>query len=325
MEPPQKEPISGEIIVRIPAAAAPLAIAQDATSPLVKMWLHGLSANTQRAYRKDLALFFATVGRDLGGLTLDDVRAVSIDQVQAYDQAMIDRGLADNTRLRRLAGVKSFFSYIDGIQRLDPNPLAAIRLPHATDALTERILPVAQVMQLIAAAGAARDRVMLSLLYFGGFRVSEVAAMRWAAARPHRQSGQLTVVGKGRKKRTVLLPPQVWSELLALRQGASEESPIFTAAGGGGGELSACQMRRLIKTAARAAGIDSHISPHWLRHCHASHALDAGAKLTTVRDTLGHASISTTDKYLHARPDQSSAQFLSNLPTDACTPATPHS
>ena len=67
---------------------------------------------------------------------------------------------------------------------------------------------------------------------------------------------------------------------------------------------------RIVKAAAQRAGIEGPVSPHWLRHAHASHALDRGAPIHLVQATLGHASITTTGRYLHARPKESSSKFL---------------
>jgi integrase/recombinase XerD len=84
------------------------------------------------------------------------------------------------------------------------------------------------------------------------------------------------------------------------------------AQGGGPRPITSRQAERIVKQAATEAGLKnaSSVSPHWLRHAHASHAMDRGAKIHLVRGTLGHASVATTGRYLHARPDESSALFL---------------
>jgi len=70
------------------------------------------------------------------------------------------------------------------------------------------------------------------------------------------------------------------------------------------------QVKRIVTASAERAGVDGQVSPHWLRHAHASHALDRGAPIHLVQATLGHASVTTTGKYLHARPEDSSARYL---------------
>ena len=75
------------------------------------------------------------------------------------------------------------------------------------------------------------------------------------------------------------------------------------------GLLDPAQAWRIVRAAAVRAGIDKPVSPHFLRHAHCSHALDRGAPISLVRDTAGHASVATTDRFLHARPGESSSRF----------------
>ena len=77
-----------------------------------------------------------------------------------------------------------------------------------------------------------------------------------------------------------------------------------------GGHLDPAQTHRVVKAAAVRAGLPAAISAHWLRHAHASHALDRGAPIHLVQATLGHASVATTSRYLHARPSDSSSRYL---------------
>jgi len=97
--------------------------------------------------------------------------------------------------------------------------------------------------------------------------------------------------------------------LLDLRgDGGNADDPVFRSRKGGA--LDPSQVHRIVGKAARRAGIKAPVSPHWLRHAHASHALDRGAPIHLVQATLGHASVATTGKYLHARPSESSAKYL---------------
>lgn len=106
----------------------------------------------------------------------------------------------------------------------------------------------------------------------------------------------------------MLLSPETWCALVALRGEASETAPVFRSRKGGA--LDPSQVRRIVVAAARRAGLAQAVSPHWLRHAHASHALDRGAPIHLVQTTLGHASVATTGRYLHARPSDSSARYL---------------
>jgi site-specific recombinase XerD len=116
------------------------------------------------------------------------------------------------------------------------------------------------------------------------------------------------VVGKRGKVRSILLPPSMWRELVALRGDAGPDEPVFRSRQGGA--LDPMSVQRIVKAAAIRAGLPKAVSPHWLRHAHCSHALDRGANPALVRDTAGHADLRVTSVYSHARPSDSSARFL---------------
>ena len=122
------------------------------------------------------------------------------------------------------------------------------------------------------------------------------------------EGGQITVFGKGGKTRVVLLPASVWRALVQLRGDAGPDEPVFRSAKGG--HLDPSAAHRVVKRAAARAGLPVEVSAHWLRHAHASHALDRGAPIHLVQATLGHSSVATTGRYLHARPNDSSARYL---------------
>lgn len=116
--------------------------------------------------------------------------------------------------------------------------------------------------------------------------------------------GVSNVTGKGGKTHVVRLSRGTWQEIQALRgDEALNDDRVFP--------ITACNAWKRVKRAAKRAGIkDLPVSPHFLRHWHGTHALRRGADLATVRDTLGHDSISTTGQYLHARPEKSSGDYL---------------
>jgi integrase/recombinase XerD len=185
-----------------------------------------------------------------------------------------------------------------------------VRLPKLRSALAERILSEADVHRLLALEPDARNRALLRLAYAGGLRVSELVALRWRDLQPRDAGeGQVTVYGKGGKTRAVLLPASVWRDVQALRgtTGAAE-GPVFGSRKGG--PLTARQAQRLVDAAARRAGLRAGVSPHRLRHAHATHALERGAPIHLVRATLGHASVATTGRSRHARPTDRSARSL---------------
>jgi integrase/recombinase XerD len=275
-----------------------LARRSDHDGELVRLWLHGRPATTQRAYAGDVDRFLAAVAKPLAAVTLGDV--------QAYADALAD--LAPATQARQLSAVKSLLAFGHRIGVLPVNVGAAVRLPKLRSRLAERILPEAAVQRLLALEADPRNRALLRLAYAGGLRVSELVGLCWRDLQPRDDAGQVTVFGKGGKTRTVLLSAATWAELTALRNSAGADDPVFRSRLGG--HLDPRQVRRIVLGAARRAGLEAKVSPHWLRHAHASHALDRGAPVHLVAATLGHASIATTGKDAHARPTDSSSRYL---------------
>jgi integrase/recombinase XerD len=274
----------------------------DSDAPLIELWLSTkTSLHTRRAYAADIARFLESVAKPLDRITLADVQAWAGSPGQGTRKPA--------TQTRALTAVKSLLSFAHETGRLAFNVGAAVKLRPNRDTLAGRILPEADILQLIAAAPPGRDQVLLRLLYASGIRVSEACGLKWTDAVPRREGGQITVFGKGGKTRTVLLKPATWEQLLSLRGEATPADPIFRSRKGGG-PLDPSRVRRIVYTAARTAGLEQPVSPHWMRHAHASHALDRNAPLHLVQATLGHASVSTTGRYLHARPTDSSSLYL---------------
>ena len=286
----------------VPSSVVPVPVGAQVRSDdrLVELWLHGRSPHTIRVYRADVEAFLAFVGRPLGQVTLGDL--------QAYADALADRGLAPASRSRKLSAVKSLLTFGQRTGYLPFNVGAAVNLPRPKDTLAERILTEREVRAMLKKERNPRNRALLLLLYAGGLRVSEVCALKWRDLQEREEAGQVTAFGKGGRTRVVLLPGGVWDELVAIRGEAGPDDPVF--ASRKGGHLQPRQVARIVNAAANRAGVDKPVSPHWLRHAHASHAMDHGAPVHLVQATLGHTSVATTGRYLHARPTDSSARYL---------------
>ena len=271
----------------------------DNDNQVVALWLHGRPQTTQRAYVYEVKALMAVVGKPLKAITLGDL--------QGYFTGLA--GLASASQARAVNAVKSLFAFAQRIGYLAFNPGAAIRSPKIKKTLAERILPEPQVHRLLALAPNPRNRVLLRLLYAAGLRVSEICGLKWRDVKPREAAGQITIFGKGGKTRTVLLSADTWQELIGLRGESEPDAPVFPSRKGQG-HLHPSQAWRIVKAAVARAGIEAPVSPHWFRHAHASHALDRGCPIHLVQATLGHASVATTGRYLHARPDDSSARYL---------------
>lgn len=293
---------TGKEIVRIDVAIAVAGqLVKSPDEQLVDLWLHGRSRHTKRAYRSDAQLFFTFINKQMRDVGIADVQAFA-DHLQTFD-------VVAGTRHRILSSVKSLFSYAARMHYLPFNPAETLRMPSCKDTLSERILDEDEVRRMVASETNSRNKLMLQLLYVAGVRVSELVGLKWGDAHPHRGAGQITVFGKGGKTRAIRLESPMWTALDSQRGSAPADAPMFISRRGRG-HLSESQALRIVKAAAKRAGINKPVSPHWLRHCHASHSLDRGAPINLVQQTLGHSNVATTSRYLHVRPNESSSKFL---------------
>src|ERR1017187_4671476 len=282
----------GQLTVVAPSGLGPAHDGSHAAQ-LVELWLSmKTSRHTRRAYASDAARFLAFVAKPLSWVTLTDL--------QAWADGLGQGSLKPASQNRALTAVKSLLSFAQETGYLPFNAGAAVKLRPNRDNLAQRILEESEVARLIEAAPEGRNRVLLKLLYVSGVRVSELCGLKWCDAVPRQEGGQITVFGKGGKTRTILLKSKAWQQLLSIRGDASVVDPIFRSRKGGG-SLDPSQVRRIVYAAAKKAGLVQKVSPHWMRHAHASHALDRSAPIHLVQATLGHASVSTTGRYLHAR------------------------
>jgi integrase/recombinase XerD len=266
---------------------------------LIRMWLHGRGANTVAAYRHDVTQFLAHAHAPLASIALSDL--------QAWDDSMA--GTKASSRARRLAAAKSLLAFAHKIGFLTADVGHAYRVTKPTVTSIERILTEAEVNRMIGAEPVQHARVLLRVLYTCGLRASEAAALRRRDLISRGKSGgEARVLGKGAKFRTVALPPTLWRELEELSGSLRPDGAAIPRPNGS--MLDRQAVHRIVKRAARRCRLNIAVSAHWLRHSHASHALDHGAPPHVVQKNLGHASLATTSGYLHVRPGDSSAKYL---------------
>jgi len=274
----------------------------DSDTQLHEIWLHGRSRHTQRAYRADVEHFLAWVRKPFLQVTLTDL--------QQFADSLGE--LAPASRYRTLSAIKSLLAFAHRTGYLPYDVGRALRLPAVRSRLAERILPEADLHRILSLEANPRNRAILTLLYASGVRVSELCGLCWRDLRPNSDGGQVTVLGKGGITRAVKIPASVWKLVSGLRDAkAKPDDPVFRSRKrGNGGVLRPLAVLRVVRQAASRAGIELPVSPHWFRHAHASHALDRGAPIHLVQTTLGHASITTAGRSLHARPHDSASRFL---------------
>ncbi len=271
---------------------------------VVEEWLALHHGTTRKSYENTINQFGNAVNLPLAQIRSQHVRNW-LDSLNC----------ADTTKKKHLAILKAFFNYI---LTLDAAPIKASPIPKQfkvavpRETLVERILTVSEVKALIEKEQEPRNHLILKTLYQTGVRVSELCGLRWQDLTPRPEIGtvQLTVYGKRGKTRHITLKQELGLELVEFQGEALSNAAIFTSEKGN--PLAPAHIHRIVKRAAAKAQLPQaeKVSPHWLRHAHATHALDKGAPLRLVQATLGHASLDTTSKYLHIRPSESSGDYL---------------
>lgn len=284
------------ITSNLPSSQSPI----DADMFFLQQWLHGKSEKTQKAYLADIHKFYTFVEKPLQGVTLADV--------QSFENSLSH--LKPSSRARTIACVKSVLTFAQKTGYLQFNVGAVVKLPKIEDRLAERILSEQQIARMFALENNTRNHAILILLYRAGLREAELCDLQWRHLQERGEAGQVSVFGKGKKTRHVLLDQDTWQEIMTLKK--SDDTYVFKSrqTTHGSHRLDESQIHRIVHTAARRAGITGNVSPHWMRHAHATHSIENGAALTLVKETLGHQSIQTTAKYVHVRPGTSSTQYL---------------
>ncbi len=268
------------------------------------------SRHTLRAYRRDLRSFaeFRTASGS------DDRDLADIDQllVRSYVASLHRRQLARRTQGRHLSSLRGLFRYACLVGRMEQNPAQSVPTPRVEKTLPRHLRAV-EIDALLEAPSerpgplGRRDRALLELLYASGVRVGELVALDWRDI--DLDARVLRVVGKGNRERMNPFGAPaaealrdwlgVWENVFGKRSSAIDDvsEPVFL--NHAGGRLTDRSVRRIIDryVAATAQAVGAH--PHTLRHSFATHLLESGADLRSIQELLGHASLATTQRYMH--------------------------
>jgi integrase/recombinase XerC len=258
------------------------------------------SAHTQRAYQKDLEQFLQHARAELQR----EPRPQEVDHlvIRSFLARLHERGLKKSSAARKLAALRTFFRYLCREGVLERNPARALLSPR-----TERRIPPHLEEHEVAALldvpgdglGPARGRAILELFYATGIRCSELVGLNLADV--DLPSRMVRVLGKGRKERVVPYGQPAATALrlyVALRADTRPRSDALFV-NKRGGRLTDRFVRLIVAARVRQLASVRRISPHGLRHSFATHLLERGADLRAIQELLGHASLSTTQRYTH--------------------------
>jgi len=266
----------------------------------------GASSHTLRAYRSDLNDFRSFVTRVGGARAERDLPGVvDARMIRAWLVDLHARRLAPASVGRRLAALRAWLRFLVRRGVVRANPARDVRSPRLPRKLAS-FLPIDEATALCdprRSSGARRERdlAIVELLWASGLRVSELAGL--ALDDVERGERTLRVLGKGGKERIVPFgggAARALETYLVTR--GDGRGPLFRNARGG--RLTSRSMHTIVRRMARRAGIERRVTPHTLRHTFATHLLDAGADLRMIQELLGHARLTTTQRYTHVSGDQ---------------------
>lgn len=294
------------------------------------------SPNTQDSYRRDINHFQRWLHCTYQGAV--SLRAVAYEHADEYCRYLAEcvarQGLVEADGLevfspatvnRRVSALSSFFKWASAARRrkstgIHVNPIDFDRFK-VNNSFSDRALTEGQVLKLIDSAFNPassrvrypyRDGCLVRLIYHAGLRVSEATSRQWRHLKALEREGSnggglLTVTGKGNKKRPIVISQEVMDLLVDLRGEAAPEDSIFQSERSG--PLDRDSVSAILRRACKDASVPE-ITPHILRHSHATHYRQRGGDMVLLKETLGHSSFDTTSHYIKANPTDSSGLHL---------------
>lgn len=255
----------------------------------------GLSENTRKAYQRDINAFLAFLTQK--GAALESVTEPILSNFLEYLQG---KKFAPASCGRALIALKVFFRFLKREGVLDENPAYYLSSPKLWQMLPE-VLSEEEAKALLGAPDrsskeGARDAAILELLYSSGMRVSELCGLKLKDV----EDTFIKVFGKGSKERLVPIgEPAIKALDHYLGQWRGDDKAEFLFLTDQGKPINRQIVWSLVRSYAKAAGLHKLVTPHTLRHTYATHMLNHGADLRIIQELLGHASISSTERYTH--------------------------
>ncbi|MSP43193.1 MAG: tyrosine recombinase XerC [Alphaproteobacteria bacterium] len=263
-----------------------------------------LSVHTVEAYGRDVRDFFTFLQAHLGGAAgIDELKALQISDFRAYLAHRRGDGLTSASLARAISALRNFFRYLQKAGVLENTAIGALRgpkIPHGVP----KPLSAAKALRVVADAGGLaaepwiglRDVAVFSLLYGCGLRIAEALGLSRAAAP---LGGAVRIMGKGGKERMAPVLPVVAQAVQAYLEHCPyrlvPSDPLFV--GARGKRLSPRMVQLAMQRLRGALDLPDSATPHALRHSFATHLLSAGGDLRTIQELLGHASLTSTQRY----------------------------
>ena len=269
---------------------------------LVTSWLlDKQSASTRKQYQLNIKQFLDFVGCALSEVLIEDL--------QQYIRMLEMKGNQPSTIKGKLSVVKSLFSFAFQVGYITSNVAVLVSSPKVHKRTASMRINHDEIKKMVDGANSLRDKLIIKMMYFLGLRVSEALRLTWSDFYGDGESVKVFISGKGNKERSLIVPNQLYQELLGLK---SEYNKTFV--------FTAYQRDQMLKRQAvnmmlnrlkKRLDISSNIHPHKFRHEHSMTSLDNGCDIHLLSRSLGHSSVTITESYyLNGREKQSSSTYI---------------
>jgi integrase/recombinase XerD len=269
---------------------------------IVTDWLLGKSKHSKKLYYESLnQLSIFLTGEKFGMLNKDILSQISKKDIQSFLYYCRKKGNKPSTIKTKLSALNSLFQHLVSENYRKVNPARNIKLEQEDKEdkskqkldVKQKTIKQEDIKKIVHNALNDRDAVLFELLYSLGLRMHEALNLSWSDFYFYNDKVYVSILGKGNKTRQNQLPIALYQKLRNL----NTSDYLFLSNRGKKLSLRACDKN--FKLACDRAGLSTEYSCHWLRHSHATHALESGKSLVAVRDQLGHSSLAITSEYLH--------------------------
>jgi integrase/recombinase XerC len=265
------------------------------------------SVHTLDGYGRDLSVFLAFLTEHLGFHPgLNDLRKLKTSDFRSYLAKRTTDGLSRTSMARALSTLRNFFKFLERAGLVHNAAIGGIRTPKIPKAIP-KALSEEEALEALATIDefalepwiGKRDVALMTLLYGGGLRLGEALGLNFLDARNIKPGGALMIMGKGGKQRVVpmldVIAEAMNEYLQACPYPQNEDDPLFV--GARGKRLNPGVFQKQMRSLRIYLGLPETATPHALRHSFATHLLSGGGDLRTIQELLGHASLSTTQRY----------------------------
>ena len=298
-------------LVKLPKENLPPAQAQNPRyidTLIIGTWLIGKAEKTKKTYQKVLRQFFE-FHRKIS------IQTTTTAHISVFLKDMENRGAKATTLNLYMNALGSLFKSAVKQRRIESDPSSPLKNYRVQDTVYQKVLDISQIKQMVLKEKRPRNVLLIKVLFYLGLRVSEVVEILLSDFVIRKDGVVLNVKGKGSKIRQAPVSEELWREIQIYAQEWNLRSSdfLFFDEKNKGKQISTVSIWKAVKSSAKKAKVDPLPSPHWFRHTSATMSLEGGAPIHVVQARLGHASLSTTSRYLHAKASEGLSKYLPNL------------